>query len=85
VADKLPDVLKAARIGSSLPSERQTVEQYLGVWLGHQKGRLRPRAWESYEQIVRLVPGIGKIVLARLKPSQLDARFRRHQQDGASA
>jgi integrase len=75
------------RIGASLPSERQTVEQYLAIWLDHQKGRLRPRAWESYEQTVRLhlVPGLGKIVLARLKPAQLDAWFRQHQQDGASA
>jgi integrase len=87
VADKLPDVLKAARIGASLPNERQTVEQYLGVWLGHQKGRLRPRAWESYEQTIRLhlVPGLGKIVLARLKPAQLDGWFRQHQENGASA
>lgn len=87
VADKLPKILRAVQQGSALPDERQTVEQYLNRWLEHKRNKLRPRAWATYEQAIRLhlVPGTGKVLLARLSASQLDAWFRTHQQAGTSA
>ena len=87
VADKLPKVLRDVQQGAVLPDERQTVGQFLERWLEHKRNRLRPRAWQTYEQAIRLhlVPGIGKIRLARLSPPQLDAWFRTHQQNGTSA
>jgi integrase len=87
VADKLTTLLKVVQHGGAVPDERQTVEQFLDRWLEHKRGRLRPRAWATYEQAVRLhlTPGIGKVVLTRLTPSQLDGWFREHQSKGASA
>lgn len=87
VADKLPKVLRDVQQGAALPDERQTVGQFLERWLEHKRTRLRPRAWLTYEQAIRLhlVPGIGKIPLARLSPPQLDAWFRQHQAKGTSA
>jgi integrase len=86
VADKLTKVLRDVQQGAALPDERQTVSQFLTRWLDEKRTRLRPRAWATYEQAVRLhlAPGIGKIALARLTPAQLDAWFREHQLHGAS-
>ncbi len=86
VAEKLTRVLRDVQQGATLPDERQTVSQFLTRWLDDKRTRLRPRAWATYEQAVRLhlVPGLGKIALARLTPAQLDAWFREHQQNGAS-
>jgi integrase len=86
VADKLPKVLRDVQQGAPLPDERQTVAQFLTRWLDEKRTRLRLRAWATYEQAIRLhlVPGIGKIPLARLTPAQLDTWFREHQQNGAS-
>src|ERR1700676_357357 len=68
VADKLTRVLRNVQQGATLPDERQTVSQFLTRWLDEKRTRLRPRAWTTYEQAVRLhlVPGIGKMALARL-------------------
>jgi integrase len=87
VAGKLTKVLRDVQQGAVLPDERQTVEQFLNRWLDHKRSRLRPRAWLTYEQAVRLhlVPGIGKVSLGRLLPGQLEAWFERHQTEGASA
>jgi integrase len=80
-------VLQDVQQGVTLPDERQTVAQFLERWLEYKRGRLRPRAWQTYEQAVRLhlVPGLGKTTLARLSPAQLEAWFRTHQQNGASS
>lgn len=88
VAGKLTNTLQDVQRGAVLPDERQTVAQFLSRWLDHKRGRLRPRAWLTYEQAVRLhlIPGIGQASLGRLTPAQLEAWFERHQtDDGASA
>lgn len=61
--------------------------QFLDRWLEHKRQSLRPRAWLTYEQAVRLhlVPGIGKQSLARLSPAHVEQWFRKHRQDGTSA
>lgn len=58
-----------------LPSlgERQTVGQYLTGWLAATKPTVEPTTWERYENDVRLhlVPGLGRIRLAKLTPQQV--------------
>src|SRR6202158_6218605 len=54
VADKLTRGLRNVQQGASLPDERQTVSQFLTRWLDEKRTRLRPRAWATYEQAVRL-------------------------------
>lgn len=91
VADKLTSVLRSVQQGAIIPDERQTVAQYLDRWLERKRSRLRGRAWLTYEQAVRLhlVPGLGKIPLAKLTPARLDQWFgstrRTVQADGTSA
>ena len=78
VSDKLTKTLRAVQEHAALPDERQTVGRFLDQWLEHKRSRLRPRAWQTYEQAIRLhlVPGIGSVTLTRLSPAQLDAWFR---------
>ena len=85
--EQLTTALRDAQQGRVLPDERQTVGQFLELWLDLQRSRLRERTWATYEQAVRLhlVPGLGPIILSRLTPGRLDEWFRRHQRDGASA
>lgn len=87
VAGKLTKGLRDVQTGVELPDERQTVEQYLRSWLTHVEGRLRPRAFATYVQAVdlHLVPGVGKVALAKLTPQHLQAWFGKHQEAGASA
>ncbi len=88
VAGKLTKLLRDVQQGTVIPDERVTVTQFLQRWLEHKRTRLRPRAWLTYEQAVRLHldPGIGKIPLARLSPVELEKWFTHHQtKDKASA
>jgi integrase len=86
VAGKLTKALRDVQQGATLPDERQTVAAFLDRWLHHKRETLRPRAWLTYEQAVRLhlSPGIGQIPLARLSPAQVEQWFRKHREDGAS-
>jgi integrase len=79
-------VLRDPQLNVPIPDERQTVGQFLERWLEHKQSRLRPRAWLTYEQAVRLhlAPGLARIPLAKLMPAQLDRWFREHQENGAS-
>ncbi len=87
VTDQLPTVLHNAQRGTLLADERQTVGQFLAAWLVLKQSQLRPRAYASYEQMIRqhIEPGLGRHRLSRLAPQNVAAWFRRHQEDGASA
>jgi Phage integrase, N-terminal SAM-like domain len=54
VAKKLTKAMGDLQKGVSLPDERQTVAGFLERWLEHKRTRMRPRAWLTYEQTVRL-------------------------------
>ena len=81
VSEKLNKQLRDVQQGVALPDERQTVAQFLEGWLEHKRARLRPRAWLTSEQAVRLhlLPGLGKIPIARLTVGQVEALFSTHQ------
>jgi integrase len=85
-SDKLTKLLREVQQGVALPDERQTVAQFLEAWLEHKRTRLRPRAWLTYEQAVRLhlAPGLGKFPIARLTVGQVEAWLHRHQAAGAT-
>ena len=87
VADRLPKALEHAKQGGRFADERQTVEQFLERWLDYKRERLRERTLSTYEIALRLhlIPGLGKLPLARLTPAHVESWFHRHQQKGASA
>jgi integrase len=87
VAVKLTRVLRAVQEGAALPDERVTLAQFLERWLVRKQTTMRPRAWSTYEQAVRLylVPGLGKLTLARLRPTHVDDWMRALQEKGTTA
>lgn len=51
-----------------------TTGQFLERWLNDTaKAKLRPRTWQSYEQVIRLhvVPDLGRVPLQRLVPQHV--------------
>jgi integrase len=76
VAGKLTRALNAQQQGLPIAGERQTLEQFLDVWLeAAVKGKVRPLTFESYRSyiVTHLKPGLGKKTLARLSPQDVQA------------
>lgn len=74
VARKMRSAQRQVDQGIPLPDERQTVAQFLERWLRDSvQPRVAPRTYTSYAMHVRqhLVPGIGKIPLAKLQPGHV--------------
>ena len=86
MASRLPKLLQAVQQGTVIVDERTTTGNYLDRWLGHKQSRLRPRTFTAYQLAVELhlVPGIGKIPLARLTRSTSRQWFQAHHAAGAS-
>jgi integrase len=76
VAGKLATALRDHQLGLPVASERQTVGQYLEMWLEHvAKPNTRPKTYDAYEYMVRyrLKPALGDKVLSKLTPSDVRA------------
>jgi integrase len=73
VQEQLTAALRARQQGLLIVEDRQTVEQYLTrTWLPTVRQRIRPRAYENYDlNVRRILPYLGKIRLAALKPSAI--------------
>ncbi len=63
------------RDGGTLPTTtgRLTTGAFLGEWITGIESTLRPRTAMAYRQVIRdhLVPGLGHVLLARLRPEQI--------------
>lgn len=88
VAGKLTALLRDVQQGLPVPTERQTVAQFLEHWLETvARPRLRPRPFLTYEQAIRLhiVPGIGRYPLQKLTPQHVQRWLNEHHEAGNSA
>jgi integrase len=63
--------------GLSLEPAKTTLAEYLDRWLDYVKTTVSPRTHERYGEIIRknIVPRLGAIKLARLKPEQIAAAY----------
>jgi integrase len=71
--------------GIDAPPGKLAVGEYLQRWLeDYAKGNTAPRTYERYEQIVRqhLIPALGAIPLARLRPQHIQACYSEARQAG---
>ena len=86
VQDKLRETVQRMGRGEAPIPGQETVASYLQRWLEDKKAEVRPRTYESYEQIVRnhLAPGLGRFRLAKLGPSDVAAWLRRQEKRGVS-
>lgn len=85
---KLTTVLKTANDGLPVPTERQTLGQYLNHWLENSvKPSVRPRTYDSYAELVRLhiSPALGNVRLQQLGPQHIQGFLNQKSAEGLSA
>jgi integrase len=77
VARQLRAALRDQEQGLGNLNEHQSVGDYLATWIEIYGQRRRRTSYERYERIVRphLLPGLGKIPLARLTPQHIEAFY----------
>ena len=76
VQERLTELLRARQQGLPIPSEKQTVEQFLAWWLKEvATPSVRPKTLTFYEVMTRkhLVPGLGRQILSKLTPQDVQA------------
>jgi integrase len=76
--------LKAAADGEHVDPSRITVADWLGHWVATTKAEVSPKTHERYAEIVRcyLVPGLGKLPLQRLTPSDIQRAYNAFSRPG---
>ena len=87
VVEKLKPLLKARDEQRPVPDQRLTVGTFLRTWLEDvAKPTIRFSTYESYQDIVELhlVPGLGRIRLAKLTPAAVQAFLTAKQAAGLS-
>jgi integrase len=86
-------LITESRGGAYVDPGRVTVAEYLTRWLDHMGTQVSPRSRESYGETVEhnIVPLIGNIILAKLRPAAIAQMYstalesgRRHRQGGLS-
>lgn len=85
-AKRLSEALHDLDSGLPMLDERQTVQQYLEAWLESVKPQIRGSSWRRYGDYVRvhLVPGLGRIALAKLTPQHIQLFYSRKLSEGLS-
>lgn len=86
VAHRLAQARHDVDSGLPMLDERQTVGQYLESWIESVKPQIRLSSWRRYGDYVRvhLVPGLGKIPLAKLTPQHIQLFYARKLAEGLS-
>ena len=87
VQEQLTVALRSHQQGLPVTSDRLTVGSFLQSWLVESaKPTVRPRTYQSYTELVRvhLVPGLGRIPLAKLTPQDVQKLLNRKLADGLS-
>lgn len=88
VQEKLTKVLRDQQLGLPVAPERQTVGQFLDRWLEDSaKPSVRPKTFESYQQLVRLylAPDLGRFGLSKLSPQAVQRFLNDRLASGLSA
>jgi integrase len=88
VQEQLTKALRAQQQGETLASDRLTVGAYLDRWLQESaRPAIRSKTYHGYAQIVRLYlkPELGRIVLSKLEPHDVQAMLNRLFERGLSA
>jgi integrase len=71
--------------GIDAPPGKLAVGEYLQRWLeDYAKGNTAPRTFQRYDEIVRLhlIPALGAILLAKLRPQHIQAYYSKARQSG---
>jgi integrase len=88
VADRLDALLRAKKESRPIPDQRAKTGPFLRQWLEEvARPTIRASTHDSYRDIVELhlVPGLGRIPLAKLTPADVQAFLNRKREGGLSA
>jgi integrase len=85
-ARRLAEAMRDRDRGLPITGERQTVAQFLSVWLETIRPTVGVGTWKRYEEIVRLhlIPAIGAHSLAKLSPQNVQALYAAKLEAGLS-
>jgi integrase len=77
----------AAHLEPSTIADDPSVAGYLGDWLAHMAGRVRPKTLDGYRGLIRLyaVPGVGDVSLPNLGPLAVQRLYADLLERGLSA
>jgi integrase len=86
VAKRLSQAQHEVSSGLPMLDERQMVAQYLETWIETVKLQIRASTWRRYSDFVRvhLVPGLGRIPLAKLTAQHVQLFYTRKLGEGLS-
>jgi integrase len=87
VQKKMQQALRDIDSGLPIVSERQTVEQFLLLWLVDIKHQLKVSSFHRYDSQVRLhiIPALGHHLLTKLKPQQVQTFYSQKMESGLSS
>lgn len=87
VKEKMAAVLRAHEEKRPIPDQREKVGPFLRRWLDEvARPTLRASTYSSYDDILvaHLIPGLGKVALAKLTPAEIQAFLMRKLEGGLS-
>ena len=87
VQEQLTIALRDVQQGFPIASERQSLRQFLEYWLTESvKPTVRPRTFQSYDDIVRLhiMPSLGRTPLVKLTPQAVQSLINEKLDSGLS-
>lgn len=81
---RLAELIAEIERGTYVDSGRMTVGEYLNKWLEHKAADLAPRTLASYRMIVEkhLIPALGSIKLADLRPLHIQEYYQKALKEG---
>jgi integrase len=87
VARRMIEMQHEIESGLPILDERQTVGQFLETWIEVAKSQIRGSSWRRYGDYVRvhLVPGLGRVPLAKLTAQQIQLFYARKLNEGLSS
>jgi integrase len=82
--DECARLIAELKGGVALDPTKMTTALYLTHWLAHKKAGISPRSHENYDEVIRchLVPQIGNILVAKLRPADVAAAYSRAFESG---
>jgi integrase len=70
--------------GLTYETAHLSIEEFMNRWLVSSESSLRPKTWHQYKQITRdyILPELGQIKLANLRPDIIQATYDKHLVSG---
>jgi len=84
VISKLMDARRQLQLGAAVARASETIEEWLTAWIAAKEGHLRPRTHGDYARLIHayLIPALGRLRLASLRPLDVEQALAGIARDG---